>query len=89
MSNAEAGALVSLFLIAYAIAQLPSAWLVSKFGVKRVFSVSMILTSVASGLTGMVGSLFSLKICRIALGFAEGPLPTGIAATGRPPPDGH
>ncbi|MFM0101130.1 MFS transporter [Paraburkholderia nemoris] len=81
MSNAEAGALVSLFLIAYAIAQLPSAWLVSKFGVKRAFSISMILTSVATGLTGMVGSLFSLKLCRIALGFAEGPLPIGIAAT--------
>ena len=81
MNNAEAGALVSLFLIAYAVAQLPSAWLVSKFGVKRVFSISMVLTSIATGLTGMVGSLFSLKICRIALGFAEGPLPIGIAAT--------
>ncbi|SOE99491.1 Sugar phosphate permease [Burkholderia sp. OK233] len=81
MNNAEAGALVSLFLIAYAAVQLPSAWLVSKFGVKRVFSISMVLTSIATGLTGMVGSLFSLKICRIALGFAEGPLPIGIAAT--------
>jgi sugar phosphate permease len=29
----------------------------------------------------MVGSLMSLKICRIALGVAEGPLPIGIAAT--------
>ena len=81
MSNAEAGALVSLFLIAYAIAQLPSAWLVSRFGVRKVFSISMILTSIATGLTGMVGSLLSLKICRIGLGFAEGPLPIGIAAT--------
>jgi sugar phosphate permease len=81
MTNAEAGALVSLFLIAYAIAQLPSAWLVSKFGVKKVFSISMILTSIATGLTGAVGSLFALKICRIGLGFAEGPLPIGIAAT--------
>ena len=81
MNNAEAGALISLFLIAYAAVQLPSAWLVSKFGVKRVFSISMVLTSIATGLTGMVGSLFSLKICRIALGLAEGPLPIGIAAT--------
>jgi len=38
MNNAQAGALVSLFLIAYALAQLPSALLVSRFGVKRVFS---------------------------------------------------
>jgi MFS transporter, ACS family, glucarate transporter len=81
MNNAEAGALVSLFLIAYALAQLPSAWLVSKFGVKRVFSVSMLLTSLATGLTGTVGSLFALKLCRVGLGFAEGPLPIGITTT--------
>ncbi|WP_416270364.1 MFS transporter (plasmid) [Burkholderia cepacia] len=81
MSNAEAGALVSLFLVAYAFAQLPSAWLVSKFGVRKVFSLSMIFTSIATGLTGLVGSLFALKLCRIALGFAEGPLPIGIATT--------
>ncbi|WP_322060258.1 MFS transporter [Paraburkholderia sp. J63] len=81
MNNAEAGALVSLFLIAYAVAQLPSAWLISKFGVKRVFSISMLLTSLATGLTGTVGSLFALKMCRIGLGFAEGPLPIGITTT--------
>lgn len=81
MTNAEAGGLVSLFLIAYAVAQLPSAWLVSKYGVKKVFSISMILTSIATGLTGMVGSLLSLKFCRIGLGLAEGPLPIGVTST--------
>ncbi|MBN3726982.1 MFS transporter [Burkholderia sp. Ac-20379] len=81
MSNAEAGALVSVFLIAYALAQLPSAWLISRFGVRRALPVSMILTSIATALTGVAGSLLSLKLCRLALGFAEGPLPLGIAAT--------
>lgn len=81
MTNAEAGALVSLFLIAYAVAQFPSAWLLSRFGVKKVFSISMILTSIATGLTGMVGSLLSLKFCRIGLGLAEGPLPIGVTTT--------
>lgn len=81
MSNAEAGALVSVFLIAYALAQLPSAWLVSRFGVRRTLPISMILTSIATALTGIVGSLFALKMCRLALGFVEGPLPLGIAAT--------
>jgi len=55
MTNAEAGALVSLFLIAYALIQIPSAWLITKFGVRKVFTSSMILTSVATALTGMVG----------------------------------
>ena len=81
MSNAEAGGLVSLFLIAYAFAQLPSAWLLSKYGVKKVFTISMILTSVTTGLTGLVGSLLSLKICRFTLGLAEGPLPIGVTST--------
>ncbi len=81
MSNAEAGALVSVFLIAYALAQVPSAWLIARFGVRRTLPISMVLTSVATALTGMVGSLFALKLCRLALGFAEGPLPLGIAAT--------
>lgn len=81
MSNTDAGGLVSLFLIAYALAQLPSAWLLSKFGVRKVFTISMILTSIATGLTGLVGSLFSLKLCRIGLGLAEGPLPIGVTTT--------
>lgn len=81
MSNAEAGGLISLFLIAYACAQLPSAWLLSRFGVRKVFSISMILTSITTGLTGLVGSLLSLKICRFVLGFAEGPLPIGVTTT--------
>ncbi|WP_321943213.1 MFS transporter [Paraburkholderia tropica] len=81
MTNAEAGALVSVFLIAYALAQLPSALIISRFGVRRALPISMILTSIATAMTGVVGSLFSLKLCRLALGFAEGPLPLGIAAT--------
>ena len=81
MSNSEAGGLVSLFLIAYAVAQLPSAWLLSRFGVRKVFSVSMILTSAATALTGLVSSLAALKICRLGLGLAEGPLPIGVTTT--------
>ncbi len=81
MSNSDAGGLVSLFLIAYALAQLPSAWLLSRFGVRKVFTISMILTSVATALTGLVGSLASLKMCRLGLGVAEGPLPIGVTTT--------
>jgi len=81
MSNAEAGGLVSLFLIAYAIAQLPSAWLLSRFGVRKVFTISMVLTSLTTGLTGFVSSLLALKICRFTLGLAEGPLPIGVTTT--------
>ena len=81
MSNAEAGALASMFLLAYGLAQLPSAWILSKFGVRKVFPISIILTSVATWFTGTIGSIFSLKLARIGLGIAEGPLPIGVTTT--------
>ncbi len=81
MSNTEAGALLSLFLFAYALAQLPSGFATSRFGVRRIFSGAMILTSLFTGLIGTSSSILVLKIYRFALGFAEGPLPVGIAST--------
>jgi len=81
MTNAEAGALLSVFLLAYALAQIPSGFASSKYGVRKIFSFSMIATSVLTGLMGTVNSVIGLKICRFLLGIAEGPLPIGIAAT--------
>lgn len=81
MSNTEAGALASLFLLAYAIAQIPSGFLYSKFGVRKIFSLSMILTSLATGLVGFSTSILGLKVSRFILGLAEGPLPIGITST--------
>ncbi|MBP0598020.1 MFS transporter [Herbaspirillum sp. LeCh32-8] len=81
MSNTEAGALLSLFLFAYALAQLPSGFATSRFGVRRIFTGAMILTSLFTGLIGTTSSILGLKIYRFALGLAEGPLPVGIAST--------
>lgn len=81
MTNAEAGALLSVFLLAYALAQIPSGFASSRFGVRKIFSFSMIATSVFTALMGTVNSVLALKIYRFALGVAEGPLPIGIAST--------
>ncbi len=81
MSNTQAGALLSLFLFAYALAQLPAGFATSRFGVRRIFTGAMMLTSVFTGLLGTTSSVLGLKIYRFALGLAEGPLPVGIAAT--------
>lgn len=81
MTNTEAGALVSIFLLAYALAQLPSGFAASRFGVRKIFSFSMIATSVFTGLVGTVSSVLALKLYRMGLGLAEGPLPVGIAST--------
>lgn len=81
MTNAEAGALLSVFLLAYALAQIPSGFASSRFGVRKIFSFSMIATSLFTALMGTVNSVLALKIYRFALGIAEGPLPIGIAST--------
>lgn len=81
MSNTEAGALASLFLLAYAIAQIPAGFIYSRFGVHRIFSFSMIATSIVTGLIGTSSSVFILKAYRFLLGLAEGPLPLGMTST--------
>jgi len=81
MTNTEAGALASLFLLAYAIAQIPSGFVYSKFGVHRIFSFAMVATSLVTGLIGTAGSVAMLKVYRFVLGLAEGPLPLGITST--------
>ena len=81
MSNTEAGALASLFLLGYAIFQIPAGFAYSKLGVRRIFSFAMILTSVFTGLIGTAGSIFMLKLYRFGLGFAEAPLPVGLTST--------
>ncbi len=81
MSNTEAGALASLFLLGYAIFQIPAGFAYSKLGVRRIFSFAMILTSVLTGLIGTAGSVFMLKLYRFGLGLAEAPLPVGITST--------
>ncbi len=81
MSNTEAGALISLFLLAYALAQLPSGFASSRFGVRKILPAAMIATSVFTGLIGTIHSIFTLKLYRIGLGIAEGPLPIGMTTT--------
>ncbi|MBP2641022.1 MAG: major facilitator superfamily 1 [Firmicutes bacterium] len=81
MSNTEAGALASLFLLAYGLAQVPAGFVYSKFGVRSVFPYAMVATSVVTGLIGTAGSVLMLKVYRFLLGLAEGPLPIGVTST--------
>ncbi|AMS23915.1 MFS transporter [Pseudomonas synxantha] len=81
MSNAEAGGLMSLFLLAYAMAQIPSGFAFGRFGVSKILPGAMILTSAMTGLVGTAGSLLALKLYRLGLGLAEGPLPISMTTT--------
>ncbi|MBV9980578.1 MFS transporter [Bradyrhizobium sp.] len=81
MSNTQAGALLSLFLWGYALAQIPSGLAIGRFGVHRFFSWAMLLTSGFTALTGFSNSHLMLQLSRLGLGVVEAPLPIGVATT--------
>jgi ACS family glucarate transporter-like MFS transporter len=79
MTNTEAGAIISLFFAGYALMQIPSGFLVKKFGMRTMFSVGMLFTSLFTGMIGMANSAFALKALRVGVGVAEAPV--AIACT--------
>lgn len=81
LSNTDIGAMASLFYLGYALIQIPSGFIYSKFGTRKIFTFSMIVTSVATFFMGTATSALQLKIGRLLLGVAEGPLPVGIITT--------
>lgn len=81
ISNTEAGGLISLFVLFYAIFQLPGAWLLQKFGTRKIIPISMIGTSIVTLSIGLSSSLLQLQLTRGLLGIAEAPLPIGVTST--------
>ncbi|WP_245755067.1 MFS transporter [Pelosinus propionicus] len=81
MSNTDIGAMTSLFYIGYAFIQVPAGHIFGKQGVRGIFSISIILTSMATYFIGMASSVFHLKAARVLLGLAEGPINIGIVTT--------
>ncbi|MDR3562173.1 MAG: MFS transporter [Negativicutes bacterium] len=82
ISNTEAGAIVSLFGFTYAIVQIPAGLFYKKVSVKtsgKIFPAFLLLVSVFTGLMGTTSSTLLLKLYRVGLGVAEGPL--GIGCT--------
>lgn len=80
LTNTDVGMLASLFYITYAAVQIPSGFLFSKFGIGRILSGCMILTSLSTLLMGFTTSVLQLKIARALLGASEGPLNIGIVS---------
>ena len=81
MSNTEAGGIISLFFFAYAFFQVPSGFLVKKFGNRTMFTIGMLFTSILTGMLGMVNSVFALKAFRFGVGIAEAPVAIASSST--------
>ncbi|AQR97451.1 MFS transporter [Clostridium saccharoperbutylacetonicum] len=73
LSSTQMGLLLSAFLWPYAIANLPSGWLVDKFGPKKMFSWASGLWSTATILCSFATSYSIFYMARVFLGIAESP----------------
>jgi sugar phosphate permease len=73
ISIAHSGVLLSAFLCAYAICQLPAGAAVDRFGARLLLSAGLALWSLAQILGGMVSSLGQFMGVRALLGLGESP----------------
>jgi ACS family glucarate transporter-like MFS transporter len=71
LSEASIGILLSAFSWVYTFMQMPTGWLVDRFGVKRAYSLGFIFWSLASALTGLASGLATLIGLRVALGAGQ------------------
>ncbi|WP_413736259.1 MFS transporter [Sodalis sp. RH21] len=79
LSNTDIGLMGSVFALIYALCQLPSGWLVDKFGPKKVYTWAIGLWSFATMLTGACSNLATLLFARGILGVTEAPCWPGAA----------
>jgi MFS family permease len=73
ISIAHSGVLLSAFLLAYAICQLPAGAAVDRFGARLLLSVGLALWSFAQILGGLVSSFWQFIGVRGLLGLGESP----------------
>jgi MFS family permease len=76
---AKMGLLLSAFLWAYAIAQLPVGGLIDRFGPRRLLGLGLFSWSLAQAAGGLVTSFGVFIVARFALGVGEAPLFPGGA----------
>lgn len=73
LTNTDIGLMGSIFSWTYALMQLPSGFLIDKFGPKKVYGWAVGLWSGATVLTGFCNNLTSLLFARAFLGVTEAP----------------
>jgi sugar phosphate permease len=73
LSVADMGLLLSAFLWAYAIAQLPAGMAVDRIGPRRLLGAALVVWSTAQVVTGFVSNFTQFVIARVVLGIGESP----------------
>lgn len=80
LSPARMGLLLSAFLWAYALAQLPSGFLIDRIGPRRMITGSIVLWSLSQMAGGLSRGLGHFFAARLALGLFEAPNAPSAAA---------
>ncbi|MFW0797051.1 MFS transporter [Gordonia sp. CPCC 205515] len=75
LGHGQLGLVVSVFFIAYALAQVPGGMLADRFGAMRVAIAGLVAWSVFTGLTAVAASLAMLLVIRLLFGLAQGIFP--------------
>jgi sugar phosphate permease len=72
LSTVQLGWVFSAFGWAYLALQVWGGWLSDRFGARLTLTVCGVIWATATMLTGLVGSLTALILCRVLLGLGEG-----------------
>jgi MFS family permease len=72
LNNTQLGLAFSAFAYPYALFQLIGGYFGDKFGARRTLCISGVIVCVSTAATGLVNSLLTLVIARVALGIGEG-----------------
>lgn len=81
LTNTEFGGIATWFLLAYTISQALSGKLYDRIGIKKGFTVSIIVWSLAAMATAWASGIRSLSACRFVLGLGEAGNWPGAAKT--------
>src|ERR1700722_3173232 len=71
LSNVDRGILNSAFFWSYMILQIPTGWLVDRYGVKVPYAISFVVWCLASAVTGLTRSVTELATLRVITGAGE------------------
>lgn len=75
LNETQAGLIISVFFLSYAVMQLVGGFLSDKYGARRMILISVLLWSIFTILTGFAWSFISLIAIRLLFGIGEGSFP--------------
>jgi sugar phosphate permease len=82
LTNTDIGLMGAVFSWTYGLCQLPSGWLVDRFGVKKCLTGAVVWWSMATALTGLCSKMPAFLTARFLLGVGEAPcMPTSAKIT--------